>query len=775
MTPSAVRRAWVWAPAALLVVAALAGPALAPGSFAAPVDLPYGPAGPGRPLGADYAGMDVFSRTVAGGQRLLLTAALATVVSYAVGAALGLLAAYRPGGIDTTIGGVADVLLALPAFVLLAVVVVAMGPGVLGVAAATVGILLPDVIRTVRAVARSALARDHVEVAVLRGEKGLAVLGREVLPYLARPLAADVPIRFTAAVYAGATAAFLGFGAPPPTPDWGLMVFENRAGLGIQPAAVLAPAACLFSLLLALSWAAGQVSDRDVAPHAGAPRDGRPVVPAPTTDDADGSGAPRPLAAVRGLELRDRSGQTVIRGANLTLWPGRVVALVGPSGCGKTSLALALLGSVRPGMVWAGGVAHLAGEPTGPAVPRRRLRRLRARAVGYVAQDPRTGLPPHRSLRRLIGDVLATRGAPRPQRAAQTVAALRRAGLDGSFVDRRPHTLSGGQAQRAAVAVAVAGRPPILVLDEPTSGLDPATTTAVLDEVVRGARRDGAAVLLISHDDAAVTRYADEVVRLDPAGVASRPPALSVAPRPRTEPGPDLPSTVDGAPPALRVRNLTVGRSGVGTLFDGLSLSVPVGGVVTVVGPSGCGKSTLLRTVAGLVEPAAGEMLFDGDPLPYPLASRPRALRRRIQLVAQNPYASLNPHHRVGAIIARPLRQFRTVPPAALADEVDSLLALVSLDPDLAHRLPAALSGGQRQRVAIARALACRPRLLLCDEVTSALDAETAAAVVDTLDAVRRVSGTALVVVTHDPAVVARLPGSPLTLPATSDRSARHV
>ncbi|HEX5741650.1 MAG TPA: ATP-binding cassette domain-containing protein [Pilimelia sp.] len=764
MSRAAARRAWVWAPAALLVAATLAGPLLTPGSVSAPVDIPYAPSGPGRPLGTDYAGVDVLSRTVAGGQRLLLTAALATVLSYAVGAALGLLAAYRPGGTDTAVGGVADGLLALPAFVLLAVVVLATGPGVAGVAAATVGILLPDVIRTVRAVARSALARDHVEVAVLRGESGLAVLGREVLPYLARPLAADVPIRFTAAVYVGATAAFLGFGAPPPTPDWGLMVFENRAGLAIQPAAVLAPAACLFALLLALSGAAGRVGD-GAAPPADPARAKRPA-PTPAADAHSGD-LPGAVAAVQGLELRDRSGRAVVRRAGLTLRPGRVVALVGPSGCGKTSLALALLGAVRPGMTWAGGTAHLAGEPAGPAAPRRRLRRLRARTVGYVAQDPRTGLPPHRPLRRLIGDVLAARAVPRARRAAQTAAALRRAGLDEAFADRRPHTLSGGQAQRAALAVALAGDPAVLVLDEPTSGLDPATTAAVLDEVAQGARRDGTAVLLISHDSAAVTRYADEVVRLDPPGAAPRSPARR-APAPRTSPDP--PADVCGGPPAatpppaLRVRDLTVGRPGVGTLFDGLSLTVPPGGVVTVVGPSGCGKSTLLRTVAGLVEPTAGEVLLDGEPLPYPLARRPGALRRRIQLIAQNPYASLNPHHRVGAIVARPLRQLRAVPPGALAEEVDALLALVSLDPDVAHRLPAALSGGQRQRVAIARALACRPRLLLCDEVTSALDATTAAAVVDTLDTVRRTAGTALVVVTHDPAVVARLPGPPLTL-----------
>ncbi|GGK29035.1 hypothetical protein GCM10010124_22260 [Pilimelia terevasa] len=766
MSRGTVRRALVWAPVALLVAAALAGPALAPGSVAAPVDIPYGPPAPGRPLGTDYAGVDVLSRTLAGGQRLLLTAALATVLAYALGTALGLLAAHRRGGVDTAVGGVADLLLALPAFVLLAVVVVATGPGVLGVAAATVGILLPDVVRTVRAVARSALARDHVEVAVLRGESGPAVLGREVLPYLARPLAADVPIRFTAAVYTGATAAFLGFGAAPPTPDWGLMVFENRAGLGIQPAAVLAPAACLFALLLALSWAAGRVGDRGGAAPAAARRGRRPSAPpAAGTGAPDAAGA---VAALRGLELRDSAGRAVVGGAHLTLWPGRVVALVGPSGCGKTSCALALLGAVRPGLVWTGGVAHLAGEPTGPAVPRRRLRRLRARSVGYVAQDPRTGLPPHRPLRRLIGDVLAARAVPRARRAAQTVAALRRAGLDGSFADRRPHTLSGGQAQRAALAVALAADPPILVLDEPTSGLDPATTAAVLDEVVRRARGGGTAVLLISHDEAAVTRYADEVVRLDRAAAAPVPPVPSATSTLRALPAPEPPA--GGAPAALRVRDLTVGRPGAGTLIDGLSLTVPAGGVVTVVGPSGCGKSTLLRTVAGLVEPVDGEVLLDGEPLPFPLARRTGALRRRIQLIAQNPYASLNPHHRVGAIVARPLRQFRTVPPAALADEVDALLALVSLDPDLAHRLPAALSGGQRQRVAIARALACRPRLLLCDEVTSALDATTAAAVVDTLDEVRRTAGTALMVVTHDPAVVARLPGAPLTLPATGER-----
>ncbi|GAA2267603.1 hypothetical protein GCM10010430_60980 [Kitasatospora cystarginea] len=765
----------------LLVLLTLCGPWLAPENPLVGVGVPFAPADGAHLLGTDHLGADVLSRVLAGGRTLVLLSVVILLAAYLLGTAAGMLAAFRGGWAATLTMRMADVLMGLPPLVLIAVIATGTGPGVTGVAISVVAVMLPDITRVVRAATVQILAHDYVEVAVARGESTAAVLFREVLPNLVLTLAADASVRFAGAAYAVATAGFLGLGAQPPTPDWGLMIMENQGGLSLQPLAVLAPAAMLLVLLLA----AGRLADSLGFAERARRRGFRTAVrkPAPGRAAPTGPGAaPDTVAAVRGLRLRvAESGRETVRGIDLTVSQGTVVALIGDSGSGKTSTALALLGHTAPGLERVAGTAHLFGIAL-DGLSRRELARHRARTVGYVAQDPRTSLPMNLRVAEQITEQLRAAGVPAPERRPRAEEALRRVALpyDAAFLARRPFQLSGGQLQRLAMAVALARDPRLLVLDEPTSALDPENTARLLVEVVELCRKAGTAVLLISHDLAAVARSADTVVMVREGRVVRTGPAAEVlvetGPTGRgpaepgttsvdeekvgpVEPVPGLLAAEPAGAARLSVAGLTVERPGAGQVLAGVELTVPAGGRLCVVGPSGSGKSTLLRSMAGLVEPTGGQVALAGEVLAASVGERTALQRRRLQLVPQNPYDSLNPRHTVARIVGRPMRQFALVPPDRVAEETLDLVRRIGLTESHLSCRPAALSGGERQRVALARALAARPDVLLCDEITSALDRSTALAVLEVLDRISRELGVALVVVTHDHLVVEQLGG----------------
>ncbi|MCD7438225.1 ATP-binding cassette domain-containing protein [Streptomyces lincolnensis] len=753
--PERRRRRGRAALAVLVLVAAVAllGPLFAQHAVTEPVDIPYAPGSGRAPLGTDRLGSDVLSRVLSGGRSLLLNALAVTAAVCALGAVAGMAAAYRKGWTDTLILRLADVLLGLPAFLLLSVVVVATGRGTAGVALAAGLVLLPESIRVVRAATLRILSQDYVEVAVARGERTASLLGREVLPNLAPVLAADAGVRFLGAITVVATAAFLGYGAQPPAADWGLMVLENRDGLTLQPLAVLAPAVLLLVLLLATNLLL------DAAfPGPEVRAVGRRRKAAASFSEAPPGG----LLAVRGLRVESGAGHPVLDGVDLDLAPGELLAVVGESGSGKTTLVLAALGHVAPGLRHTGGAVRLDGHDP-MTLDERRLRRLRASVCGYVAQDPRTALTPHLRVATQIREVLRARRVPREQWPERMERAVRLAGLDRpqEIVHRLPHQLSGGQRQRAALAVALAAQPRLLVLDEPTSALDTVTAAAFLADLTRLRHETDTAVLLVSHDLASVATVADRVAVMENGRVVDHGPAQAVLTDPATEhahaAGPARPDAGDPVGSLLRASGLSLLRGR--PVLDGVSLALDPGDCLSVVGPSGCGKTTLLRCLAGLDVPTGGGIHLHGEPLAPDVRDRRSGQRRRVQLVPQDPYASLNPRHTVAAIVGRPLVFRPDIPAARQPAEVERLLAQVGLDPRLGGRLPGALSGGQRQRVALARALAANPEVLLCDEVTSALDPSVAAAVTELIAGLRDRWGIAVVMVTHDLSVAARLGG----------------
>ncbi|KOT86959.1 ABC transporter ATP-binding protein [Streptomyces rimosus subsp. pseudoverticillatus] len=466
--------------------------------------------------------------------------------------------------------------------------------------------------------------------------------------------------------------------------------------------------------------------------------------PAPPLEDSDlaSTDAPPPVT-VTDLEIGLGTGPVLLRRTSLSLRRGRITALTGPSGSGKTTLLHAVIGDLPYGARVTSGSVEVLGQDVFALAPAT-LRTLRRRHVAYVGQDPGSALNPRMTARHLIAE-LAADGSPR---AVERLMAD--CHLPASLAHHRPGALSGGQQRRLALARALARRPEVLLLDEPTAGLDAALRDEITALLRRLATEHGLAVVMASHDPDVVERCADTVVALA-TGDAPYAPYVPGAPysAPRSHP-PNAPITL---PEGLRAENLHVAfthRGHTHQALAGADFHAPTGSATGITGPSGCGKTTLLRTLAGLQAPQSGTLTWDGRPLPAPVRKRSRDMQRRIQFVPQNPLGALNPARTIGATLARPLRLHRIVGVREMPARVVGLLDAVGLPGDFAHRYPHELSGGQRQRASIARALATDPDLLLCDEVTSALDPATATAVLDLLAHLRATRQLTLVLVSHE-------------------------
>jgi peptide/nickel transport system ATP-binding protein len=504
--------------------------------------------------------------------------------------------------------------------------------------------------------------------------------------------------------------------------------------------------------------------------------------------------------------------RSVVRGAALTVGRGEMVGLVGESGSGKSLTALSVLRLVPPpGRV--SGRVLLDGPGGGDllTLPEPELRRVRGGRIGFVFQEPMAALDPVYTIGFQIAEaVRAHRHVSRRAAREEAAGLLDRAGMPDARrrLDDYPHQLSGGQRQRAGIAVALAAGPDLLLADEPTTALDVTLQAQVL-ELLAGLRRDlGLAVLLITHDLGIVAETCDRVAVMHQGQVVEtadvetlfRAPAhpytqfLLSALGPRQEivpkghpegeeragriwegetsarPDPSArPSRQDDSVGGSLVqaeslsRDFTVRRGllqrtlGVVRAVDRVDLTIRRGECLALVGESGSGKTTLGRCLIRLLEPSSGRIVFAGEDL---LALRPRALRglrRRFQMVFQDPGDSLDPRQRIGSILAEPLALHTRLRGAERADRIAELLALVDLLPEHAERLPHQLSGGQRQRVGIARALAAGPDLLVADEPVSALDASVRLQILDLLASLRARLGLALLFISHDLAAVEKI------------------
>ncbi|MFC4612639.1 ABC transporter ATP-binding protein [Streptomyces maoxianensis] len=445
--------------------------------------------------------------------------------------------------------------------------------------------------------------------------------------------------------------------------------------------------------------------------------------------------------SVTDLTVAAPDGRLLLEGGSLEVRPGRVTALTGPSGCGKTTLLRAVAGVLPPGARRTDGNVEVLGQDV-LSLGASELRALRRHRLAYLGQDPGSGLNPRMKVRRLCAEVAVDRGSE----ALGALLAEVQLPTDNGFMARRVRELSGGQQRRVALARALARHPAVLLLDEPTAGLDPALRDEIAELLRHLAVNHRLAVALSCHDADLVARLADDVVDLA-RGAAAPPPAPRAIGRPLPQGGPTLEVSGLHASFVQRGRRIPV-------LHD-IGLTLAAGSSTGIVGASGSGKTTLVRAVVGLHRPSGGTVTLDGVRLNPTAHGRTREQRRRLQLVPQDPLGTLNPSRTVGATIGRPLRLHRRADRGQSPGRVLELLEQVGLPAHFADRYPHELSGGQRQRASIARALAADPDVLVCDEVTSALDDKTAAAIMDLLEDLRERRGLALVLISHDLRLIA--------------------
>ena len=508
----------------------------------------------------------------------------------------------------------------------------------------------------------------------------------------------------------------------------------------------------------------------------------------------------KPVLQVRGLRTvidgsaRSADGASmapalaVVDGIDFSLYPGETFAIVGESGCGKSITALSLMRLLPDAARVVAGQVLLQGEDL-LALPESSMRQVRGRRMAMIFQEPATSLNPVLTLGTQLVEVIERHTALRALAARQqALAVLQQVGVPDA--ERRlgeyPFQLSGGLKQRVMIAMALATAPDVLVADEPTTALDVTIQAQVLSLLARLQRERGMAVLLITHDLAVVSQYAQrvgvmhagklvEVAACQTFFASPQHPysqqLLAALPRSQAVPGPQrepCQNNIATAQPArlLQVDDLRVHypiragllRRTVATVraVDGVSLSLQAGRTLALVGESGCGKTTVGKAILQLIDEASGQVMFDGLDL---MQLRGEALRQRrsdFQIIFQDPYASLNPRMRVSDILAEGMQALGPADwsEAEQAQQVGQLLQQVGLPEQAGTRYAHEFSGGQRQRIAIARALAVKPRLIVCDEPTSALDVSVQAQILKLLLDLQRDTGVALLFISHNIAVV---------------------
>ncbi|WP_218672365.1 dipeptide ABC transporter ATP-binding protein [Corynebacterium pacaense] len=502
-----------------------------------------------------------------------------------------------------------------------------------------------------------------------------------------------------------------------------------------------------------------------------------------------------PLLSVSDLRLSYRThGGLVdaVRGVSFTVDRGERLALVGESGSGKSTIASTIVGLAPENLAIGGGNIRFGGDGVEllGAKPRL-LNSYRGRHIGFVPQDPSVSLNPVHRIGDQVAEVLRLHGvAGRKEARERAVEALAAAGIDRPELRARqyPHELSGGMRQRVLIAIGVVAGPSLLIADEPTSALDVTVQHRILNNLDELTRDNNLSTLFITHDLGVAAERSDRILVLHrgriveegaPDEIIESPqhpytrqlisdaPSLHASRRvdagPRSRPSPVPSGASASGAPALELRGISkrfalprsAGRRGeVVNALNDVSLSIDRGSTYGLVGESGSGKTTLGRIALRLEEPSSGQVLIDGEDVTTVRGGALRELRRRIQVVQQNPYASLNPRMSVAANIHEPLSAFHEGTRSSRHSRAHELLDQVALPSYVAERTPAGLSGGQRQRVAIARALALNPEVLILDEPVSALDVTVQAQILDLLVELQRERGLAYLFISHDLAVV---------------------
>ena len=472
---------------------------------------------------------------------------------------------------------------------------------------------------------------------------------------------------------------------------------------------------------------------------------------------------------VNGLHIT-AGEQILVDHLSFAIEPGEVLALIGESGSGKTTTALALMGyarrgcSIASGSVRIGDIDVLNLSPAGQ-------RALRGRTVSYIAQSAAASFDPSRTIMDQVVEPTRIHGTmTRAEAEATAVQLFHELALpDPETIGQRyPHQVSGGQLQRLMAAMALITDPDLVILDEPTTALDVTTQIEVLRAFRRVVRERRATAVYVSHDLAVVAQMADHILVLRGGQMQELNPTAHILAAPDHDYTSSLLAAASPAPRVaelchgggellLEVRELSAGYGPVDAkgqpaalILQDINFKLYRGQSIGVIGESGSGKTTLARVIAGLIAPCQGAIVFKDRTLKHDLDSRRKEELQQIQIVFQMADTALNPSHTIERILARPLQFYKGLRGEALQRRIRELLDLVRLPHSVARRLPGGLSGGQKQRVNLARALAADPDLILCDEVTSALDTVVGAAVLDLMAQLRRELGVSYLFISHD-------------------------
>jgi peptide/nickel transport system ATP-binding protein len=480
-----------------------------------------------------------------------------------------------------------------------------------------------------------------------------------------------------------------------------------------------------------------------------------------------------PLLDIRNLKIEatvyppgeDPRRVTIVHGVSLTLQKGKVLGLIGESGAGKSTIGLSSMAYGRGGVRITGGEVILNGRDILKA-GKNGIRALRGREVCYVAQSAAAAFnPAHRLMDQVVEAALEHGTGKRAELEKRAVNLFKKLSLPNpeTIGDRYPHQVSGGQLQRVMTAMALCSEPDLIVFDEPTTALDVTTQIDVLAAIKDAIRDTGVAALYITHDLAVVAQVSDEIMVLRHGKLVEWGGTRQIIKEPRQEYTNQLVSVhhiehtekAPSAKPVLSVKNVTAAYAGGKVkVLKNVSVDIHPGQTLAVVGESGSGKSTLARAITGLLPPEQGSVTFAGRTLSNALKDRTKNDLRELQMIYQMADVAMNPRQTVGTIIGRPLEFYFGMKGRESDARVAELLEKIEMGKGFIDRYPAELSGGQKQRVCIARALAAKPKLIICDEVTSALDPLVANGILKLLLDLQAEEDVAYMFITHDLATV---------------------
>ena len=761
-----------------LIIAALLAPVISPGDPARITGAPAAAPSPAHWFGVTPKGQDVLAMTLWGARSSLAVGLGAGVLATLVALVVALASAHLGRTVDGLLSVATNVFLLLPGLPLLVVLAAYMPPGWGSTLIVLVVTGWAGAARVLRSQAMSLRGTDFVEAAVVSGERPVRIMAGEMLPNMASVVMSTLLGCVNSAIGAQAGLEFLGLGRSDSV-SWGTNLYwaatdgalmTGRWWTFVPSGLAIALVAYALALINAGVDEATNPGLRRAA--SGAPGRQRPPTPAAEPDSGNRA-VPEPVLRIEDLSVeydagdRPGGGGRVIGVDRFSLAVGRdeVMGLAGSSGCGKTTVAAAIMRLLGPAARITSGRVLVGGRDV-LALEAGELRRLRWREIAIVPQAAMNALNPVMTIGEQIADVLTTHDGLRRRTAREHAAELLESvGIPSGRLRSYPHQLSGGQRQRVVIAMALTLRPRLLVLDEPTTALDVVVQREIMELVLDLKARLSFSVLLITHDLSLMAGVCDRIGVMEAGRLVEEGPARRILTSPAH---PATQALVSGLPPRpgrrtktsaepiLEVEGLRKDFPAGGLLsrrtiraLDGVDLTLHRGEILALVGRTGSGKSTLARVIARLETPTAGRLLLEGRDV---LAEEPRrasrSYRRRVQMVFQDPFASLNPAHTVGHALGRALAVHRgTTEPGRGSAE---LLDAVGLEPELLGARPHELSGGQRQRVAIARALACEPEVLVADEPTSMLDAPLRAGVLDLLLRLRRERDLSILYITHD-------------------------